>query len=1559
MSKPTLSRQRITRRVGRKAARPGCEKMEGRVLLTQFTVTSTLDNESAGSLRWAIEQVNLGKGGDTIAFAIPGSGLRQININSALPALTSSATIDGTSQPGYAGVPLIAIVGPGAAGGTFDGLVLSAGNTTVEGLAIVGFGGDGIRIQAGANDLIAANYIGLLPGGTGPSPNGGDGIDVQGGSTVQVGGTQPGQGNVLSGNGGYGLQIKGAVGAGLVSGAIVEGNLIGTDPSGTRKLGNGLDGVSVANASSAVIGGTVLNAGNIISGNRGNGVTSSGMTDGLLVQGNFIGTDVTGVLNLGNGQNGVQLISSNNTIGGMANGSPNIIAFNGNPNFSQGAGVDMLGGVFNNAILSNSIYGNGGSGINLENSGNRNQAYPLLAAATIGTNSTNIVGSMTGTPGAIYTVQFFASDRGDPSGFGEGQRYLGSAPITLSKNGSGVINASVPGVVSPSQVISATVTDASGNTSAFARNLQMQSTPDLSVSMQALPAQASPGDQVTYRMTVTNQGQTTALGVLATDLLPSGISVVSALAQVGMISINSAILEVSIGALLPGAIDVITFVVQTSSASLPALANSVVVSSTNGDVDAGNNIASVVTPLTPISDLAVQVQGSSASVAEGQNVTYTITLTNQGPSTATNVALTDAIPAGTTLVSATVNRGTVSSSGGVVTALIDSVPSNAAPVILTVVVGTTAASLPSITDTASVASDNYDPNLANNSASATTAVTNLALVLSSSPNPVKVGDQLTYTVQLTNTGSTTATGLSLVDPLPQGVTFVSASDNQGGTSTYSGGVLTDSLASLAPGAVLIWTIIVTPTAAAPPSLVNTVTATETAPAGPSLSASTTTDVTAVADLSLAITQDRDSILAGQTVTYVLTVKNQGPSTATNVTLTDPIPANVTLQSATPSQGQSVVGPGGVLVNLGDMAAGASATVTLVFLTSAAAPGVTNTASVSSDAFDPNLTNNAANITTAVAQASHLTLSMQPPSGPVYVGETFQYMMTLANQGPYAATNVVLSDVLPAGVTFISAVDSLGNHPTLAPSGALSDPIASLANGASVTLTVTLSSTSAKSVTNSASVSSDLPDPDPTANKASASMSVVPAADLSVSLSADNAAVNTGQAVTYTATVTNHGPSAATGVHLSDVLPQGAVFVSAGAGVQSVSQAGGVVTLGLGTIASGGSVAITFTVMPNQVIKTSDTVTVAANEYDPVAGNNSASTALNVLESPGAIQFADLVYGVTDNAGSAVISVTRTGGARGAVSVIYCTPPGGTARPGIDFMPVAGTLTFQPGQTTATFSVPIINNPYNTHDQSIALRMFTPTGGASMGAQIASSVYIKVLNPDVIPPSVQDVRLAGPATGISDITLDFNKALDPQIASDPSHYQIVAVGADGRFGTGDDYVVGIQSVAYNSAANTVDIVPSGTLGANQFYYVRAIGLTDPGGLPLAGGEFDSYVGRGTVLVYPDSHNSMVTLRMTGGGVLDLTRFANGDANRLQILNPIYRRSTLVGRVVGGNTSLASVTGLGSFGEVKLKLSTPPFYVNQLPFNRTIMSPPSVDTVFASGGVRLPRRFLGRR
>ncbi len=266
-------------------------------LFNPFAVTSTAD-AGAGSLRQAILQADAGTGPSTITFDFPGTGPFVIDVLSPLPTLTRPITIDGTSQPGYNGAPLVVLEG-GAAGASVSGLTVAGGDSTIKGLAIDDFTYAGIFLKNLGGNVVQNNYLGIAPDGQQIAGNRYYGILLDNSPSNLIGGSRS-QGNVISGNGLGGVYVGFAGSAGNK----VAGNLIGTNAAGTASVPNNLNGVYVDNAPNNLIG-----PNNVISGNDGNGVQVRGLgsTRDRIFQ-NFIGINAAGTAVLPNG--GVAIVRS-------------------------------------------------------------------------------------------------------------------------------------------------------------------------------------------------------------------------------------------------------------------------------------------------------------------------------------------------------------------------------------------------------------------------------------------------------------------------------------------------------------------------------------------------------------------------------------------------------------------------------------------------------------------------------------------------------------------------------------------------------------------------------------------------------------------------------------------------------------------------------------------------------------------------------------------------------------------------------------------------------------------------------------------------------------------------------------------------------------------------------------------------------------------------------------------------------------------------------------------------------------------------------------------------
>jgi hypothetical protein len=620
--------------------------LEGRWLPSTFVVSTTAD-AGPGSLRQAILDANATPGSNEIDFAVGDGGVQTIAPTSALPEVTNTVVLDGTTQPGFAGSPLIDLDGAAVIPGT-SGLVIRADNSAVRGLAITGFmihnnddpdvttpglviAGSGDVVQAdylgidltgtrivsnaigvlvsgsdnriggttaeernlisgnangvfitGNGNVVQGNTVGTDPTGTAQMGNGfgvavsgsdnliggtdpgarnlisgnaltgvsiggksnrvqgnflgtditgtlpvsnGFGVSV-GGSNNLVGGTEPGASNLLSGNRGGGVGITGnnnrvegnligtdvtgtlalgnfygvlidggtannntiggtAPGAGnLISGNrldgvelmqchtnVVEGNLIGTDVTGTQALGNALTGVSIeASGLDNRVGGTELGAGNVISGNGGSGVFIATFARGNLVQGNRIGTDVSGTEPLGNAIDGVHIDGLDPDIGDNNTIGGEEPGAGNTIAFNDSDGVFVDRGT-HNAILGNAIFGNHRRGIELLDGANLDQPAPVLTSASTDGSSTTVTGTLTSTPNSTFTLELFANSVNDPSGSGE--RFLGSVQVTTDANGNASFTVTLDSAVDPGMFLTATATDSARNTSSFSAAVEV------------------------------------------------------------------------------------------------------------------------------------------------------------------------------------------------------------------------------------------------------------------------------------------------------------------------------------------------------------------------------------------------------------------------------------------------------------------------------------------------------------------------------------------------------------------------------------------------------------------------------------------------------------------------------------------------------------------------------------------------------------------------------------------------------------------------------------------------------------------------------------------------------------------------------------------------------------------------------------------------------------------------------------------------------------------------------------------------------------------------------
>ncbi len=632
--------------------------------------------------------------------------------------------------------------------------------------------------------------------------------------------------------------------------------------------------------------------------------------------------------------------------------------------------------------------------------------------------------------------------------------------------------------------------------------------------------------------------------------------------------------------------------------------------------------------LTPqVADLSLSKTIDNPAPNVGQNVTFTINLNNSGPGPGTNVAVTDKLPPGVSFISAAPSQGSYDSASGVWT--VGTVSGGASVSLqLAATVNTSSA----VTNTAQVSRvDQPDPDSTPNnnipteddqsSITLTPQRADLSLVKTvdnAAPNP---NGTINFTLNLRNAGPGSATNIAVTDLLPNSLTFLGSSPSQGAynntTGIWSvGAVGSGSSASLQIAATVTGNGTITNKAEVtavdqpdPDSKPNNNVSTEDDQSSVSL-------VVQQADLSLAKTVDKASPQVGQDVKFTLTLTNGGPNAATNVTVHDVLPAGLLFVSSTPSQGTYNSTSGDWVVPT--LAGGGKATLQIT-ATMTGTTAATNTAEVTaSDQRDPDSTPNngvaSEDDQTSVTVTPQIAdLSLAKKANPVRPNANQQvtFTITVTDAGPNDATGVAVTDALPPGMAFVSATATAGSFNRT--SGVWT--VGKVSKGGTATLTLVAKTETSDEKTNTAEITaSDQYDPDSQPNNQNAdeddrsSVTLNPqVADLSLTKSVDRDSPNVGDDVTFTVTIDNDGPDAATGVKVKDVLPTGISYVSSTAAQGSYSPTSG--EWNVGTVPPGTNIALYIVGrVTDPAAKINAAELIAADQFDPdsTPGNNLAT-----------------------------------------------------------------------------------------------------------------------------------------------------------------------------------------------------------------------------------------------------------------------------------------------------------------------------------------------------------------
>ena len=723
------------------------------------------------------------------------------------------------------------------------------------------------------------------------------------------------------------------------------------------------------------------------------------------------------------------------------------------------------------------------------------------------------------------------------------------------------------------------------------------------------------GDTITFTIEVDNFGPDAATQVAVNDQLPAGLTFVSATPSTGTYAGG----VWTVGTVAAGGSATLTVTATVDAPASPGIpqpvTNTATVSGREYDPDPSNNTDNV-TETPQYADLAVTKVVSDATPNVGDTITFTVTLSNLGADTATNVTVLDQLPAGLQFVSATANEGSYDPGTGIWTVgTVDTLFARTLQIDAIVLPPSSGVPQPS-TNTASVnTSDQYDPDPSNNTDSVTETPQYADLAVEkivSNPRP-NVGGQVTFTITVRNLGIDAATGVTIADPLPTGLTFVSASPSAGTNYSPSTGVW--QVGTLAAGGSKTLTIVAA--VPGPGSFENVAAVATTNQFDPDHTndRDTSTVTTRSADLAVAKTVSDPTPNVGDTITFTVTVSNLGPDSANNVEVTDYFPAaGLQFLSATPSQGSYNAGTG--VWTAGTVASGDSKT--LVIAARVLAPAVntipsarTNVATVTkADEYDPNPGNNTGTATETPLSADlgvkKTTNNVQPN-----VGETVTYTVSLFNLGTAAATNVEVTDALPANVSFLSATPAAGTRFDESPTGGVWS-VPSIAPGQTLVLTLTVEAVNTSVAFNTVTIThSDVWDPN-NRNNTARTPTDPQEADLIVSKTVSDTAPNVGDNVTFTITLENVGPSTAQNVAVADLLPAGLQFVSATPSAGTYTVGSGVWTLGSVAAATTNTLQVVATVLapasgPAQAL--TNTATATSTTPDPNPDNNTDQSTL--------------------------------------------------------------------------------------------------------------------------------------------------------------------------------------------------------------------------------------------------------------------------------------------------------------------------------------------------------------
>lgn len=731
------------------------------------------------------------------------------------------------------------------------------------------------------------------------------------------------------------------------------------------------------------------------------------------------------------------------------------------------------------------------------------------------------------------------------------------------------------------------------------------------------------GDTVTTTITVTNLGPATAKNVTVSNTVPDLLRYSS---QTGGLVVNGKVLTGRLDSLVRNGVKVYTYkAVLTGTGPVVITGTG---TSNNPDPNPNNNNGTgtngsvIINPVViQGADVLITVTTDKTTYAIGDIVTTTITVRNLGPQTAKGINVRSTLPL---ILEYIAQTGGLTKTGNVFTATLDSLVKDGVKVYTYTAKVTDNGTA---TITASSTSTSTDPNPNNNNGAGTggsvtitggtvspppTSGADVVITITTNKATYAVGDTVTTTIRVTNLGPDVAKGINVFSVIPGTLTYVS----QTGGLVRVGNLLTATIASLDKDGIVTYTY---------KAVLNTKSETVIAAGGTSTTkdpnpnnnnGTGTGTITinkgdidpTVADVAIVITADKLKAKVGEDVNFILTLTNNGPATAKQVVLVNPIPTGLTFVSSSTGQ---VLTSGAISVSLDSLQKGQVRTYAYVAKMNVKTD-VTNTVSVGSfkDNVGPNnfsfvIINGDTTGTGVEKDEAELALLLTADKQLIAEDDIITFTIKLTNNGPKVATNVVVDNILPKFLTFQTGDPSRTGD-------TLRVVTASIPVGSSVNYTYKAKVNKDTIIRNTARITKTSPT-DPILTNNVSTVVLVPAsdttyADLAVLIAADKATYKVGDNVTYTVTLTNNGAGRAKNVQLCNPIPRGLTYVS-GTGV---IRAGDSVTIKVDTISKGKTQTFSYITRAITAGTITNTVRVCnSSKIDLITPNNTSISTIKV------------------------------------------------------------------------------------------------------------------------------------------------------------------------------------------------------------------------------------------------------------------------------------------------------------------------------------------------------------